>query len=68
MTFSTQTHSAVTAAAAERFGDQLAIVDGDTRLLFAELFEEARTFGASLVASDIQPGDRVSVWAFSGVE
>jgi HIP---CoA ligase len=36
--------------------------------LFAELFEEARTFGASLVASDIQPGDRVSIWAFSGVE
>ena len=58
----------MTAAAAERFGDQLAIVDGDTRLSFGELFEEARTFGASLVASDIQPGDRVSIWAFSGVE
>jgi hypothetical protein len=36
--------------------------------LFAELFEEARTFGASLVGSDIQPGDRVSIWAFNGVE
>ena len=68
MTFSAQTIPAMTAAAAERFGGQLAIVDGDTRLSFAELFEEARTFGAALVASDIQPGERVSIWAFNSVE
>jgi non-ribosomal peptide synthetase component E (peptide arylation enzyme) len=46
MTFSAQNISAMTAAAAKRFGDQVAIVDGDTRLSFAELFEEVRTFGA----------------------
>ena len=30
-------------AAAERFGDRLAVVDGDTQLTYAELLEEART-------------------------
>ena len=63
-----ETIPAMTAAAAERFGDQLAIVDGETRLSFAELFEHARTFGAALGASGIRPGDRVSIWAFNSVE
>ena len=34
---------AMTAAAADRFGDQLAVVDGDTQLTYAELLEQART-------------------------
>jgi HIP---CoA ligase len=63
-----ETIPAMTAAAAERFGDRLAVVDGDTRLSYAELFEEARTFGAALVASGVRPGDRVSIWAFNSVE
>jgi hypothetical protein len=42
MTFSAQSISAMSAAAAERFGNHVAIVDGDTRLWFAELFEEVR--------------------------
>jgi acyl-CoA synthetase (AMP-forming)/AMP-acid ligase II len=53
----------MTAAAAERFGDGPAVVDGDTHLSYAELLERARTFGAALVARGIEPGDRVSVWA-----
>ena len=36
---------AMTAAAADRFGEQLAVVDGDTHLSYAELLEQARTFG-----------------------
>jgi HIP---CoA ligase len=68
MTFSTDTIPTLTAHAADRFGDRLAVVDGDTRLSFAELFEEARTFGGALVASGIQPGDRVSIWAPNSVE
>ena len=59
---------ALTAAAGERFGDRLAIVDGDTRLSYAEVVEESRTFGAALVASGIEPGDRVSIWAFNSAE
>src|SRR5438067_936388 len=64
----TETIPAMGAAAAERFGDRLAIADGDTRLSYAELFERARRFGAALVASGIQPGDRVAIWAFNSAE
>jgi acyl-CoA synthetase (AMP-forming)/AMP-acid ligase II len=52
----------------ERSGDLLAVADGDTRLTYAELAEEARTFGAALVASGVSPGDRVAIWAPNGAE
>jgi len=58
----------MTAAAADRFADHTAVVDGNTKLTFAELYREARTFGAALVASGIEPGDRVSIWSFNSVE
>jgi len=58
----------MTAAAADRFGERLAIADGDTQLSYAGLFQQARKFGASLVASGIQPGDRVAIWTFNSVE
>ena len=63
-----QTIPRVTEVAAERFGDTVAVVDGDNNLTFAELDEEARTFGAALMASGIEPGDRVSIWAFNSLE
>ena len=44
---------ALVAATADRLGDQLAVVDGDTRLTYAELAAEARTFGAALVAAGL---------------
>src|SRR5207245_748403 len=59
---------AMAAAAAEHFGDRLAIADGDTRLSYSDLFEEARRFGAALVASGIEPGDRVAIWASNSAE
>ena len=49
--------------AAERHGDLIAVVDGDLSLTYAELLDESRRFGAALVASGIEPGDRVSIWA-----
>ena len=63
-----QTIPAAAASAAERFGDRLAIVDGDTRLSYAELLDEARRFGGALVASGIEPGDRVAIWAFNSAD
>ncbi len=54
---------AMAAAAADRFGDRPAIADGDTRLTYAELVSEAREFGAALVASGVDAGDRVAIWA-----
>ena len=49
-------------AATERFGDQLAVVDGDTRLSYRELVEAARSFAAALVASGVRARDRVAIW------
>jgi HIP---CoA ligase len=59
---------AMSAAAAQRFGDRLAIVDGELRLSHSELFEAARTFAAALVESGVQPGDRVAIWTFNSAE
>jgi len=59
---------ALTSAAADRFGERLAIADGDHRLTFAALDREARTFAAALVASGIRPGDRVAIWTFNSYE
>ena len=54
---------AVVASVAERFGDGVAIVDGDTRLTYGELRDESRRFGRALVSAGIAPGDRVAIWA-----
>jgi acyl-CoA synthetase (AMP-forming)/AMP-acid ligase II len=59
---------AMVEAAARDFGDLLAIGDGDTQLSYADLFDQSRTFAAALVASGIQPGDRVAIWAFNSAE
>ena len=55
-------------AAAQRFGGKLAIEDGHSRFTFAELLEEARSFGAALVAVGVEPGDRVAIWTCNSVE
>lgn len=51
----------ISSAASER-GSGLAVCDGSVRLSYSDLFQSVRSFGASLVASGIQPGDRVSIW------
>ena len=54
---------AITAESAERFATRTAVVDGDVVLTYAELLDRAREFGRALIASGIEPGDRVSIWA-----
>jgi non-ribosomal peptide synthetase component E (peptide arylation enzyme) len=49
--------------AVERFGSQEALVDGETRLTFAQLADEVDRAACALVASGVQPGDRVAIWA-----
>ena len=63
-----KTIPSMAAAAAEQFGDGVAIVDGDTRLSYSEFVDDARRFGAALVATGIQPRDRVAIWAFNSAE
>jgi acyl-CoA synthetase (AMP-forming)/AMP-acid ligase II len=49
--------------AAERFGPLEALVDGDTRLTFAQLREAADEAARAFIASGVQKGDRVGIWA-----
>jgi acyl-CoA synthetase (AMP-forming)/AMP-acid ligase II len=49
--------------AAARFARLEALVDGDTRLTFAELAKRVDEAARALVASGVRPGDRVAIWA-----
>ncbi len=59
---------AMVASGSERFGEGVAIRDGDTVLTRTELLSAARRFGAALVGSGVQPGERVAIWAFNSAE
>jgi acyl-CoA synthetase (AMP-forming)/AMP-acid ligase II len=50
-------------AAAAGSPDVEAVVDGDLRLSFAALTARAEEFARALVATGIQPGEAVSIWA-----
>jgi acyl-CoA synthetase (AMP-forming)/AMP-acid ligase II len=49
--------------AAERFGTIDGLVDTEQRLSFAQLADAVAGAGRALVASGIEPGDRVAIWA-----
>ena len=49
--------------AAGEFDDAHAIVDGGTRLTFTQLLDEVRVAARFYVASGVEAGDRVAVWA-----
>jgi len=50
-------------AARDRFGDQVAVVDGSTRLSFAELADAVHGAARSFMSAGIGRGDRVALWA-----
>ena len=54
--------------AARRFGDAEAVVDGERRVGFDELASLVSDAGRALIASGIQRGDRVAVWAPNSLE
>jgi acyl-CoA synthetase (AMP-forming)/AMP-acid ligase II len=49
--------------AATRFADLEGLVDGDLRLTFAQLRDEAHRAARAVVAAGIDKGDRVAIWA-----
>jgi acyl-CoA synthetase (AMP-forming)/AMP-acid ligase II len=51
------------AEAARRHGDREAVVDGRTRISYAELAERVERAAAACVARGVEAGDRVAVWA-----
>jgi HIP---CoA ligase len=49
--------------AGSRYADREAIVDGETRLTYAELHRQVRRVAAALMALGVEKGDRVCIWA-----
>ena len=58
-----QTIPAALREVAARHGDAEALVDGDVRLTWRDLHQAAQQTAAALIASDIEPGDRVAIWS-----
>jgi acyl-CoA synthetase (AMP-forming)/AMP-acid ligase II len=58
-----QTIPRLVRGAAGRFGDRIAIEEGDLTLSFAELWEAATRAALAFCAAGIEPGDRVAIWA-----
>jgi acyl-CoA synthetase (AMP-forming)/AMP-acid ligase II len=59
-----ETVPAVVAHAAHEFGREPALVDPyQRRWNFAELYDETQTVSRALIASGVEPGDRVALWA-----
>ena len=54
---------AMALASAERFGDAIAVIDGEVELSFTDVAEEMLDVARGLAAIGVQPGDRVAVWA-----
>ncbi|MER6250762.1 FadD3 family acyl-CoA ligase [Streptomyces sp. NPDC001584] len=55
-------------AAAARYADREAVVDGRTRISYAQLGERVERAAASCIAAGVEPGDRVAVWAPNTLE
>ncbi|MGH9018439.1 MAG: AMP-binding protein, partial [Acidimicrobiales bacterium] len=68
MTEGPATIPALLAATAAAHPDTVAVVDGDTRLTYAELRGEAHRAAAALVAAGLAVGDSVGIWAFNCAE
>jgi acyl-CoA synthetase (AMP-forming)/AMP-acid ligase II len=58
-----RTIPALVQRAADEFGDDEGMVDGDVRLTFAELAAEVERAAGALVGSGVEPGERVAIWA-----
>ncbi|GAA1297686.1 3-[(3aS,4S,7aS)-7a-methyl-1,5-dioxo-octahydro-1H- inden-4-yl]propanoyl:CoA ligase [Planotetraspora silvatica] len=53
--------------AAERFPDAEAVVDGASRLTYAQLRSRVREAAKAFIALGVEPGDRVGIWAPNGI-
>ncbi|MEI7754205.1 MAG: FadD3 family acyl-CoA ligase [Actinomycetota bacterium] len=49
------------------FGASEGVVDGDTRLTFAELAQQVDVAAQGFIAAGLEPGDRVCIWAPNGL-
>jgi acyl-CoA synthetase (AMP-forming)/AMP-acid ligase II len=54
---------AAAAAAADRFGDAPALIDGASTCSFKDLYRDARSAASAFIASGIGHGDVIAIWA-----
>jgi HIP---CoA ligase len=54
---------AMAQASAARWGDRLAVSDGESQLTFVDVADQMMDIARALVALGIEPGDCVAVWA-----
>lgn len=59
---------AVVRAAAEQFPTLEAVVEGSSRPTFADIAASVELVERALIASAVQPGDRVGIWAPNGLD
>jgi acyl-CoA synthetase (AMP-forming)/AMP-acid ligase II len=59
----TRTIPGVALAAAARWPDKPAVLDGDVSLSFADLGDQARRAARAFIAAGLQPGERFAIWA-----
>jgi acyl-CoA synthetase (AMP-forming)/AMP-acid ligase II len=50
-------------AAARRWPDALALIEGSARFTFAELWDECRRAASALLERGVKRGDRIAIWA-----
>lgn len=55
-------------AAAARWPDAEAVIDGERRLTFAALAERMKETAAAFIAAGLAPGDRVALWLPNGLD
>ncbi|MFD4459949.1 AMP-binding protein [Nocardia sp. NPDC058480] len=53
--------ASILAEPARRRPDHLALIEGDTRITFVELWRQAREQAGALIARGVKPGDRVGL-------
>jgi acyl-CoA synthetase (AMP-forming)/AMP-acid ligase II len=63
-----QTIPEMVRCAADRFGNAEAVVDGPSRLTFAELADRVRVAAGAFAATGVEKGDRVAIWAPNSAE
>lgn len=49
--------------AGERFGDEIALTEGDRRWTYEQLVDEVRLTARAMMASGLERGERVAIWA-----
>src|SRR5882757_10717881 len=54
--------------AADRYGDKIAVVDGDRRMSYRRLADEMMVSAGAFLGAGLAKGERVAIWAPNGLD